>query len=93
MCVRIGGWIEQPIEGELQRLNATAFLSEESKLLRLVREGLAREKRGSDRTDSADHALAAALFLISLCYAVLAGLLGADCQKAIVGQGAAAAES
>ena len=41
-----GELIEQPIEGELQRLNATAFLSEESKLLRLVREGLARRSAG-----------------------------------------------
>ena len=68
-----------------------AMMSQLALCLFAVFIGLAREKRGSDRTDSADHALAAALFLISLCYAVLAGLLGADCQKAIVGQGAAAA--
>ena len=37
--------LEQPIDGELQGLNSQDFLEGEGKLLRLVREGLARERR------------------------------------------------
>ena len=70
---------------------AVAMMSQTTLCLFAVFIGLAQEKPGADRTDRADHALAALLFLLSLCYGVLASLLGADFRKAITGRETTAA--